>query len=229
MEIKEIYRGKEFKFYDKFMSLREELISDFLRYSPNFGETGNNPSRDQVFLNEGVKKQFANTWCPTVLKYDPTQMETPTEGFDGLDQWEGNTPENFPTAYKLYREFPECYFSGYTILSPHSVIKRHTGSENRNGKYIRIHIPLIVPEGDIGFEVAGEEVDWSDLFAFNNQRVHSAWNNTDYQRLVFIIDLPRSICDLPDGIPWTRELDANTPPFPKGEMPEKDRKKLLSE
>lgn len=224
MKAKEIYRGKEIKFYDKFMALKEGLIKDYINYNPNFGSktAGDDLSS---YGTETTAVIFKN-YVPSLLKYDITKMKSVNEGLVGRDQWEGNNRDNFPTAYKLFDEFLECSFANYGLLMPHSVICRHTGPENRDGKFIRIHIPLIIPEGDIGFEVACEEVDWSDIFAFNNQRVHSAWNNTNFSRLVFFFDLPRSICDMPPGIPYTPVLNRNTPRFLKGEMPERDRKKL---
>jgi hypothetical protein len=217
IEIKNIYRGKEFKFYNELMSLRQELTDDFLRMHPNFSES----MGDSNTYGSNLAKQFTN-YRATIIKYDTKQMKVAHPDLSGTDQWQDNTPENFPTAYKLFEQFPRCYLALYAVMMPHSVIKRHTGVENRDGSYIRVHLPLIVPDGDIGFEVAGEQVDWSDLFAFNNQRVHSAWNNTNHPRLVMLFDFPRDICDLPPGIPWTYELDQNTPRFPKGEKPLKE-------
>lgn len=107
---------------------------------------------------------------------------------------------NFPTAYRLVKEFwDDCPIASYSCLSPQTVLHRHTGPENRNGEYVRIHIPLIVPEGDIFFEVDGEEITWSDIFAFDNQLVHSAHNLTNEFRLIFLIDISRKRLGLPPG------------------------------
>ena len=60
----------------------------------------------------------------------------------------------YPTAYKLITEFGDkCPIANYSSFAPHTILNRHTGPENRNGKHIRIHIPLIIPEGDVFFEV----------------------------------------------------------------------------
>jgi hypothetical protein len=167
---------------------------------------------------EELQKIFIG-YNTAILKYDTARMDAYEGIMYGSDNWEGNTRENFPTAYThILDRFPDCIFATYGVMMPHSVIVRHTGAENRNGKYIRIHIPLIVPEGDIGFEVACEEVDWSDIFGFNNQKLHSAWNNTEHPRLVFVFDILRSTCDLPLGIPWSKEDNDLTPRFPKTEI-----------
>lgn len=111
--------------------------------------------------------------------------------------------ERYPTAYKLIEEYgDECPIANYTVLAPNSVLQRHTGIENRSGEFIRIHIPLIIPEGDIFFEAGGEEIDWSDLWGFNNQIAHSAHNYTNEWRLMFLIDLRRTFIGLEPGEPY---------------------------
>ena len=100
-------------------------------------------------------------------------------------------------------------------MAPNTVLHRHTGPENRTGEYIRIHIPLIIPEGDLFFEVNGEEIDWSDIFAFNNQLAHSAHNLSNEHRMIFLIDIRRSRVGLPPGEPFNpdRHLYSMTQPF----------------
>jgi hypothetical protein len=112
----------------------------------------------------------------------------------------------------------ECNICGYTTLEPGGVISKHADYENFSGKMIRIHIPLIAPKGDAGMEVCGEIIDWSDIFAFASQRVHSAWNFTNKSRLILLMDLPRDICDLPPGEPTDFEnmqAEELMYPFPK--------------
>lgn len=86
----------------------------------------------------------------------------------------------------------------YSMIKPNSVVLRHTGHENRDGKFLRLHFPLHVPEGDIFLEVNDEEIQFSEApFAFNNQIVHSAHNRTDKHRLVMIIDFYRPFLGIP--------------------------------
>lgn len=123
---------------------------------------------------------------------------------------------NYPTAWKIIKEFwDDCPIASYSYMAPNTVLHRHTGPENRSGEYIRIHIPLIIPPGDLFFEVDGEEIDWSDIFAFDNQLVHSAHNLSDGHRLIFLIDIRRSRIGLPPGVPWSkdRQLYGLSKPF----------------
>jgi len=122
----------------------------------------------------------------------------------------------YPTAYKLIQEFgDDCPISSYSYLAPKTSIHRHTGPENRDGEYIRIHVPLIIPSGDLFFEVNGEEVKWDKVFAFDNQFAHSAHNLSDGHRLIFLIDIRRSRIGLPQGQKWNknRQLYAMSKPF----------------
>ena len=109
---------------------------------------------------------------------------------------------NIPTARKLLDRWTpeECPIASYSILRADSVIKRHTGIENRLGNYMRIHVPLYVPEGELYFEVCNLEIDWTKTFGFNNQWIHSAYNESQEHRAVFSIDLHRNLLDLPTGV-----------------------------
>lgn len=117
-----------------------------------------------------------------------------------IDEAQG---KKWPTAYELVKEFgKDCQSSTYSVLMPHSKIDRHTGPENKTGEFIRIHIPLIVPAGDLFLECLGEEITWDDVWGFNNQLTHSAYNNTDEYRLVFLIDLRRTAIGLDPGVSY---------------------------
>ena len=109
----------------------------------------------------------------------------------------------YPTAFKLITEYgDDCPISNYSVLAPNSVIQRHTGVENRTGEFIRIHIPLIIPQGDVFFEANGEETDWSDIWGFHNQIAHSAHNYTNEWRLIYMIDVRRTSIGLEPGLPY---------------------------
>tara|TARA_A100001011_G_scaffold35127_1_gene33485 strand:+ start:20248 stop:21063 length:816 start_codon:yes stop_codon:yes gene_type:complete len=112
--------------------------------------------------------------------------------------------ERIPNALKILNEFTpeECPIASFSVLRANSVIKRHTGIENRLGNYMRIHVPLYVPEGDLYFEVANFEIDWSRTFGFNNQWTHSAYNTSPEHRAVFSVDLHRNVLDLPTGVDY---------------------------
>lgn len=119
---------------------------------------------------------------------------------------------HYPTSDKILKEFgDDCPIANYSYLAPQTQIHRHTGIENRTGEFIRIHIPLIIPKGDVFFECNDVEVTWNDIFAFDNQLVHSAHNLTDEGRLVFLLDIRRSRIGMQPGEPWNIKREKASP------------------
>jgi hypothetical protein len=214
-----IYRRHELPIADYLMSFQDALREEFLK-----GEELNQvaPAHDDTFdentpkvivdylvsqKKDGKYVPEKSGWKNKIIKYTDPEGNVQFSPDDNLKNL-------YPTACKLVEEYgDDCHICNYSILGPHSSINRHTGPENRTGEYIRIHIPLIVPEGDIFFEVFGEEIDWSDIFAFNNQFCHSAYNNSDDWRLCFLIDIRRTTAGLPPGAPYDIRLEQLAKPF----------------
>jgi aspartyl/asparaginyl beta-hydroxylase (cupin superfamily) len=90
--------------------------------------------------------------------------------------------ESLPLAHIAGRA-PAVFFS---ILKAGKRIPPHTGVTN-----IRtiIHLPLIVP-GKCGFRVGGEVREWreGEAFAFDDTIEHEAWNDSDRDRALLILD-----------------------------------------
>ena len=90
--------------------------------------------------------------------------------------------ESLPLA-RIPGRAPAVFFS---ILKAGKTIPPHTGVTN-----IRtiIHLPLIVP-GDCGFRVGGETRQWreGEAFAFDDTIEHEAWNRSDKDRALLILD-----------------------------------------
>jgi hypothetical protein len=127
--------------------------------------------------------------------------------------------KNHPTAYKLLQEYDHiCPMMSLNVMHPYTILHRHTGPENREGKFVRIHIPVIVPEGDIFLETYGKEITWDDLFAFDNTLTHSAHNYSNEPRLIVLIDIDREAIGLGPGFPYDEQLDKNAPPFIRGKQ-----------
>jgi len=209
-DIKNIYRAHEFKFTDYLNSLRQELADDFLKNHPTWTDAAA-PSVFE-YTDMGSARQDINNRNSNI---QDSWNFVPIKSMVTQEIYEQHR-EKYPTIFKLSDKFGvECTNLVYTSLDPGSMIKRHTGDENREAKNVRIHIPLIVPQGDIGMEVWGEEVRWDNVFAFNNQKTHSVWNLTSERRLIVLMDLTRKICDLPPASAWYPGCNDSSPPFPK--------------
>lgn len=211
IELKNIYRGHEIKFYNQLKKFQKKLLEDFITAHPEF------------FTDQAIKSMFTyqNPNGTNDVLYKSKKSESwKVAGIKVFGKINEARRDMYPTAYKLVESFgDQCYMATYSLIEPHTVIIRHSDAEFREGSTIRIHIPLYVMPGDVGFEVEGEVVGWDDIFAFNNQKLHGAWNNTDHRRLVFLLDLYRSACDLPPVQLWYPGMNNNIPPFEKTKGP----------
>lgn len=90
--------------------------------------------------------------------------------------------EKLPLA-QIPRRAPTVFFS---ILQAGKNIPPHTGVTNTRAI---IHLPLIVPDG-CAFRVGGETRPWREgqAFAFDDTIEHEAWNRSDRNRAILILD-----------------------------------------
>ena len=97
-----------------------------------------------------------------------------------------------PRTAALVESLPICHIKGrapnvfFSILKAGSHIPAHTGVTNVRSV---IHLPLIVPEG-CELRVGGETRGWvkGRAFAFDDTIEHEAWNRSEHDRAVLIID-----------------------------------------
>ena len=213
-----IYRRREIPIADYLMSFQHALEDEFMGAHSLLADAAQITT--PTFTG---RKDIAKIYLDQLVQHNDSTPDIKMWRARGLkyvhkdigQYWQEDNPyaiKRYPTAMKLINEFGEdCPIANYSILGPNSKINRHTGVENRNGEYVRIHIPLIVPEGDLFFEVGGETITWDDIFAFNNQFVHSAHNNTSEWRLCFLIDISRKKLGLPPGVPYEKMKHLNIP------------------
>lgn len=76
---------------------------------------------------------------------------------------------------------------GFSVLEPRTQIKPHQGYQ---GDFLRCHLGLKVPDGDCALRVAGETVRWEagKVLVFDDRVTHEAWNLTDEERVVLLVD-----------------------------------------
>ncbi|MBV8907881.1 MAG: aspartyl/asparaginyl beta-hydroxylase domain-containing protein [Sphingomonas sp.] len=97
-----------------------------------------------------------------------------------------------PLTTKIVEKLPLSGIPGrtptvfFSILQAGKHIPPHTGVTNTRAI---IHLPLIVPEG-CAFRVGGETREWrqGEAFAFDDTIEHEAWNKSDQDRAVLILD-----------------------------------------
>lgn len=127
----------------------------------------------------GLSVDENNVWDGILLGSRPTRKFTSTIL--------GST--YFPQTMELISNFRESIILSTTIavFPANKIIPRHNGY----GTIIRVHLPLYVPQGDIGFCVGEETKSWKTgkCLAFNDIDEHNAWNNTDKDRVALIVDI----------------------------------------
>jgi aspartyl/asparaginyl beta-hydroxylase (cupin superfamily) len=97
-----------------------------------------------------------------------------------------------PETAKIVEKLPLAGIPGraptvfFSILQAGKHIPPHTGVTNTRAI---IHLPLVVPP-DCAFRVGGETREWREgqAFAFDDTIEHEAWNRSDKDRAVLILD-----------------------------------------
>ena len=215
MYFQPIWLKDEISIADELLSLAPNLTKEFLNYHADFdGEFSKGVSYENDYIKDPLNKKAA--WKVDALRY-----AYPNQNIDLRLFEEVHMQEKFPTAAALTKKYSDhCLISSYSVLESQSSIGRHSDMENRERIYVRIHIPLIVPDGDIFLEVDNVEVDWTDLFAFDSELLHGAYNFSDRRRLVYILDISRKFLGIPPAEPWSYEFEQQALPFVRGTKPQ---------
>lgn len=93
-----------------------------------------------------------------------------------------------PIAAELVgKYFPRHAAAGFSRLAPGCVIHPHEGYQ---GETLRCHLALEVPKGDCRLSLGGETRAWQrgELLIFDDRVTHSAWNRSDADRVVLLVD-----------------------------------------
>lgn len=98
----------------------------------------------------------------------------------------------FPETMKVLRGIKGVSTIYFSHLASRTLIKGHVGDTDA---YYRVHLGLRIPAAlpSCGIEVAGQRQSWREgkCLAFNDIYFHSAWNETDEERIVLIVDILR--------------------------------------
>ena len=78
--------------------------------------------------------------------------------------------------------------AGYSRMAPGTVIEPHEGYTS---DVLRLHIGLDCPWGECAIQVGDQVRSWSngEVLLFDDTIEHSAWNLTDRDRVILLVDL----------------------------------------
>mgnify|MGYP006076608555 FL=1 len=96
--------------------------------------------------------------------------------------------KSLPLTTKLLTDGPGHRATAWVKLDSHSKTPQH--AHHDWGNKIILHLPMIVPEGDVGFWVDGNIHRWKvgELFAFKSNQEHYGFNNTDGTREMLVME-----------------------------------------
>ncbi len=102
-------------------------------------------------------------------------------------QWDESCHRHSTFLKQLVESIPQDHLLGiwFSAILPGGVIQWHTDKYDADQDYIRVHLPLIVPVGDIGITVKENTYKWEEgkIFCFDPFVLHTAWNHTKSLRL----------------------------------------------
>lgn len=166
-----IYDVNRFTLKDKINSLIPKFRQDFI--TAHNMDTSNIPMYDI-----GEKLDVHKKWKMSVLKI--------------MGEWDQAAKNKYPTLNQFVEELGDvCRSAGYSILEAGGNVITHTDTEEGHENYVIVHVPLIVPDGDVGFYENNEAGKWieGECFILDVESPHSIWNYTDKPRVVILLEL----------------------------------------
>lgn len=113
----------------------------------------------------------------------------------GLMFWTIKSKSNcrlFPRTWEVLKQVPNLTAVSFNLLEGQTTIKPHVGNTNA---IVRCHLGLIIPDvlPRCGFRVGEESRGWKEgkLLMFCDAHRHTAWNNTNENRYIMVIDVMR--------------------------------------
>ena len=107
----------------------------------------------------------------------------------GKYEWEYVDQNKFPKTFNILKPFNLSKFA-FAKLGGNNRNELHVDSTPDN-PMIRIHLPLIVPKGDIFLEVNGERLKWREgkCLVLDTSLPHTFWNYTGKERINLLLSL----------------------------------------
>ena len=98
--------------------------------------------------------------------------------------------KKFPVLTRIAESIPSMTSAQISIMQPNSSLIPHIDDTSA---VVRIHLGIKIPGSlpELGFRMGGKEVTWKEgeLLILSPIRPHYAWNKTDKNRIVFIVDV----------------------------------------
>jgi beta-hydroxylase len=135
---------------------------------------------------QGVRERLVD-WHETKLYEGGGWKVFPIFAFPHGDALEAPARACPHTAALVREHVPRHGVAGFSVLLPRTRLRPHEGYQ---GEFLRCHLGLVVPPGDAGLRVGGELRRWQEgkALVFDDRLPHEAWNETDAERVVLLVD-----------------------------------------
>ena len=209
--------------------LDNKLLDDKIdQIDQTFYDISTYPELDNIYFNkDNIHKELKdilskykfsdNMWkdWPELELYNSTNTTWKIMPFFYYDYWIENNCTMMPSLTKFLKSLSNLKIALISVLSPHTRLNEHQGWGNHSNNVLRCHYGLVIPdlcfinvknENDIlGRTQYHEQDKW---IIFDDSKTHFATNNSDYYRVVLIVDLirPKNIKKGTSTIGDTKEL-----------------------
>jgi len=95
-----------------------------------------------------------------------------------------------PETMALLKSVPGLVVAFFSIMEPGTQVPPHRGVTKA---WYNCHLGLVIPEGRVGIEIAGQPVGWreGEWLVFDETNRHRVWNETDRSRVVLFLQVRR--------------------------------------
>lgn len=187
---KPIYNLEEFPQFvwlkNQYQTIQDELKKN--RIWMRWGSDDYDPTGHCMFLTGDW------TVCPIYFgKIDPSRMNTQGMDQESIADLLKSLPERYPKTIEILKNISNLRFSAFSRLHPKSKLAPHS---HQNPFGLIFHLGIIIPSGNTcGLKVGDKTHIWSkagDAVIFDDNFEHSAWNDSDEERIVLYVDFERS-------------------------------------
>lgn len=131
--------------------------------------------------------------CPVYFgSMDPRSLISGSADPRVVDRLLASLPLRFPNTVALLSKLSGIRYAAFSRLHPGGRLQPHC---HNNPSSLILHMGLIVPPGGTcGLRVGEQTHIWShvgDVVVFDDNLEHSAWNDSDQERIVLYVDFDR--------------------------------------
>ena len=139
------------------------------------------------------KKSFFEPWCETNLYEDSNPNGWVVAPMIINYKKDDYRCSKVPFLMSLVNQIPGLITVSFSMLRPGTWIVPHKGYDNYATVLLRYHLGLVVPKGDLGLRCDKKIRSWEagKSWIFDDSLTHEAWNFTDKDRYVLIVDFAK--------------------------------------